>query len=79
MAKGTASSAAGTIPDALKNFDQLPSSGFVRQPIVESLYSISGATVWRWSKTGRIPKPTKLSAGITAWNVGELRQSLAAQ
>lgn len=66
------------IPDALKNFDFLPDSASVRQPVVEALYACSPASVWRGVKAGRIPKPRKLSPRTTCWNVGELRQALAA-
>ena len=67
-----------SIPEALKNFDQLPDSANVRQPVVQSLYACSPASVWRGVKAGRIPKPRKLSPRITCWNVGELRAALAA-
>jgi len=70
---------AAFILDALKNFDQLPDAANVRQPVVQALFACSGATVWRMVSDGRIQKPRKLSARITAWNVGELRQSLAAR
>nr|WP_238524628.1 AlpA family phage regulatory protein [Methylotenera versatilis] len=53
-------------------------SAFVRLPIVKALYACSPATVWREVKAGRIPKPKKLSPRTTGWNVGELRQALAA-
>jgi predicted DNA-binding transcriptional regulator AlpA len=66
------------ISDALRNFDSLPDSANVRQPIVEALFGCSGSTVWRGVKSGRIPKPRKLSERITAWNVGEIRKALAA-
>lgn len=66
------------IPDALKNFDFLPDSASVRQPIVQALYACSAASVWRGVHAGRIPKPRKLSPRTTCWNVGELRQALAA-
>jgi predicted DNA-binding transcriptional regulator AlpA len=65
------------IPDALKNFDLLPDLANVRQPVVKVLYACSDASVWRGVHAGRIPKPRKLSPGTTAWNVGELRVSLA--
>lgn len=65
-----------SLPDALKQFDQLPDAANVRLPVVESLYACSGATVWRRVADGRIPKPRKLSARVTAWNVGELRLAL---
>ena len=63
--------------DSLKNFDVLPSSAFVRLPVLEVLYACSPATIWRGVKSGRIPKPKKLSPRTTGWNVGELRQALA--
>ncbi|RLJ18900.1 transcriptional regulator [bacterium endosymbiont of Escarpia laminata] len=65
--------ARSTIPDALKNFDSLPDSANVRQPVVEALFACSSATVWRRVKDGRLPHPRKLSPRITAWNVGALR------
>lgn len=66
------------VPEALKYFDQLPDSASVRQPVVQALYACSSASVWRGVKAGRIPRPRKLSPRTTCWNVGELRQALAA-
>lgn len=65
------------ISEALRNFDQLPNSASVRQPVVQALYACSPASVWRGVNAGRIPKPRKLSPRTTCWNVGELRQALA--
>lgn len=65
------------IPVALRNFDQLPDTANVRQPVVQGLYGCSAASVWRGVKDGRIPKPRKLSPRTTCWNVGELREALA--
>ena len=67
-----------SIPAALKNFDQLPDSASVRQPVVQALYACSPASIWRGVKAGRIPKPRKLSPRTTCWNVGELKAALAA-
>lgn len=66
-----------SIPDALRFFDSLPNAANVRQPVVEALFCCSGPTVWRSVKDGRIPKPRKLSPGVTGWNVGELRAALS--
>ena len=66
------------IPDALKNFDSLPDSANVRQPVVQALIGCSSATVWRMVKRGALPAPRKLSLNVTAWNVGDLRKALAA-
>jgi predicted DNA-binding transcriptional regulator AlpA len=59
---------------ALSNFDSLPDSAHVRQKDVEGLLGVSGATVWRWVRTGRLPAPKKLGPRTTAWNVGDLRR-----
>lgn len=64
------------LPEALKNFDELPDTAQVRQPVVEALLACSGCTVWRGVKAGTIPTPRKLSPRVTVWNVGELRQCL---
>lgn len=68
-----------TIPDALANFDQSPNSAFVRLPIMIGLYGVSAATIWRGVKNGTIPKPCKLTERTTAWNVGLVREALAAK
>lgn len=66
------------IHPSLENFDNLPDSANVRQPIVEALFGCSSATVWRWVKAGIIPAPRKFSSQrITAWNVGQLRAALS--
>ena len=73
MAKQSASK---EIPDALKNFDLLPDSANVRQPVVQGLVGCSAATIWRMVKRGALPKPRKISTRVTVWNVGELREVL---
>jgi predicted DNA-binding transcriptional regulator AlpA len=77
MSHQTCTTDASAIPDALKNFDSLPDSANVRQPVVEGLFSCSAATVWRMVKRGSLPTPRKLSERVTAWNVGDLRKTLA--
>jgi predicted DNA-binding transcriptional regulator AlpA len=68
---------ANALHSALQYFDQLPNAAHVRQPVVQVILGCSSATVWRWVKFKRIPKPIKLSVRISAWNVGQLRQALA--
>ena len=67
------------IPPALINFDSMPDSAYIRLPVLKALYGVSSATIWRGVKTGAIPKPSKLSERCTAWNVGQVRASLAAK
>jgi predicted DNA-binding transcriptional regulator AlpA len=61
---------------ALRHFDELPAGGFVRLPVVATLFGISFSTVWRWSRLGRLPQPTKIN-GVTVWAVGSLRERMA--
>ncbi len=65
------------INKALEGYDKLPDSAHVRVDTVSALRNCSNATTWRHAKAGLIPAPKKLSPGITAWNVGELRRALA--
>ena len=68
-----------TLAESLRHFDSLPDSAHVRQPIVEGLFGISAATVWRRVNNGTLPKPHKFSERITTWNVGALRALLNAK
>lgn len=67
---------AAPIPDALRHFDTLPEAAHVRLPVVAALFACSPATVWRRVKSQSLPAPRKLSEGVTAWRVSELRQAL---
>lgn len=61
---------------ALHEFDRLPDSAEVRLPVVAALFGVSTATVWRSSKDGRLPEPTRMG-NVTTWNVGRLRRAKA--
>ena len=62
---------------ALQEFDSLPSSGFIRLPVVKGLLGVSSATIWRNVRIGKFPKPIKLSSRVSAWNVQAVRTALA--
>ncbi len=68
-----------TLPNSLKNFDSLPDSANVRQPVVEALIGCSSATIWRMVKRGTLAAPRKLSPRVTAWSVRDLRKVLAGE
>ncbi|WP_397474219.1 helix-turn-helix transcriptional regulator [Pusillimonas sp.] len=55
----------------------LPSTGYVRLPVVASICGVGKSTVWKWAASGRFPRPTKLSPRVSAWNVTVLRAWLA--
>ena len=63
---------------ALRVFDDLPGSSYVKRPVVQMLFGgISDEEVRRRIMDGRIPKPTKLGSRNNIWQVGELRDALA--
>ena len=59
-------------------FDDLPDVAFIQiRPLVNyKVLPYSATTIWRKSRTGEFPSPIKISLGITAWRVGEIRQWL---
>jgi prophage regulatory protein len=65
-----------SIPLAAIQFDDLPDTGYVREPVVLVLFGCSKTTLWRWVKKSRIPAPVKFSKRFSAWQVGELRSCM---
>lgn len=63
--------------NALRHFDLLPDSAFIRLPVLIALFSISKASIWRRVSDGTLPKPIKLSMRTTVWRVGDIRNALA--
>ncbi len=56
--------------------NQLPQTGFLRLPSIIAPHGpipVSKSTWWAGIKTGRYPKPDKLSARISAWRVEDIR------
>lgn len=55
------------------NVQQLPTTGFIRLPEVLSFIPVSRSTWWAWVKSGKAPKPVKLSERVTAWKAADIR------
>ncbi len=64
------------LSEALKSFDSLPNTAHVRLPVVQALFGVSSATVWRMVAVGSL-KTHKLTPRTTTFNVGELRDTLS--
>ncbi len=62
--------------ESFESFDHLPDSANVRLPVVCRIFSAGPASIWRWSKSGRLPAPKKVGPRVTVWNVGGLRRVL---
>lgn len=54
----------------------LPETGYVRLPTVLSVFPIGRSTWWAGVKSGRYPKPVKLSERVTCWRVSDIRALL---
>ena len=61
----------------------LPAFGYVRlaqlipdptQKDRPGVVPVSGATIWRWVKSGQFPPPVKLSDRVTAWRVDDIKK-----
>ena len=50
----------------------------VRPLINFKVLPYSATTIWRKCRKGEFPAPIKMSAGITAWKVGDIRKYLEA-
>jgi len=67
------------VPKGLTRFPYLPDDARVKQPVVEGLFAISSATLWRRVRSGELPRPLRCGANTRsiAWRVGDLRAVLA--
>lgn len=55
----------------------IPATGFIRQAqLIPAIIPVSSATWWRWCKSGKAPKPHKLSQRVTAWRAEDIRKFL---
>lgn len=41
------------------------------------LLPVSPATIWRWVREGRFPKPFKLGHSVTVWDAGAVEAFIA--
>lgn len=51
----------------------IPEVGFVRLPQVLTVIPVGKTVWWEGVKSGRFPKPVKLSARCTAWRAEDIR------
>ena len=45
----------------------------------KGMLPVSQATIWRWVRKGTFPKPFKLAAGTTCWNLDLVEAFIAAK
>lgn len=69
------------------SMSQLPETGFLRlsqiigdpkaNPPIPAIIPVKKSCWWQGVKSGRFPKPVKLSARVTAWRVADIRALIA--
>jgi predicted DNA-binding transcriptional regulator AlpA len=52
----------------------IPETGFLRLPQVLSVIPVCKSSWWEGVRSGRFPKPIKLSARCTVWRAEDIRQ-----
>lgn len=45
---------------------------FYRLNHLKQRLAVSGSSIWAWTKSGKFPKPIKLSENCTAWSAVEV-------
>lgn len=40
----------------------------------QGLLPVSSATIWRWVRENRFPKPIRLGPGVTAWYISDIEE-----
>ena len=69
--------------------NSIPENGFLREkqilgdkkanPPIPPIIPVSHSTWWAGVKSGRFPKPIKLSEGVTVWTAPDIRDYIAKQ
>lgn len=49
---------------------------FLRVKDVAEMLAIGKSTVWLYSKTGKLPKPLKLSPNVTVWKLSDIEHMM---
>ena len=49
------------------------------KPGKRGMLPVSPATIWRWVRSGRFPKPFKLGPATTVWDADQVEAFLAKQ
>jgi prophage regulatory protein len=65
-------------PSLQTTFDDLPNVALIQiRPLINfKVLPYSATTIWRKCRSGEFPAPIKVSPGITAWRVGDIRDYL---
>ncbi len=48
---------------------------YISDKFLAERYGVSRNTIWRWTRTGRLPKPVKFGERITRWRLDDVLAS----
>ncbi|RJG01272.1 helix-turn-helix transcriptional regulator [Noviherbaspirillum sedimenti] len=57
--------------------DLASTPGKNEEPAKIGLLPVSPATIWRWVREGKFPKPFKLGDSVTVWDAAEVEAFIA--
>lgn len=57
--------------------NDIPSEGLLRVKQILRIIPISRTSWWAGVKSGRFPKPLKLSSRVTVWRIEDIRKVIA--
>ncbi|MDP6537624.1 MAG: AlpA family phage regulatory protein [Gammaproteobacteria bacterium] len=40
-------------------------------------YEVSRSTIWHWARTGKLPRPVKISSNTTRWDDDQVNEFMA--
>ncbi|MBL0320388.1 MAG: AlpA family phage regulatory protein [Alphaproteobacteria bacterium] len=63
----------------MKQYSELPETGFIRLRELLKYIPVGKSTWWEGVRTGRFPKPVKLGPRTTAWRVEDIKEFIDKQ
>lgn len=57
----------------------MPDGSLVSASTLADACEVSITTIWRWSKSGRLPPAIKVGPNSTRWHLGQVRASLGSK
>lgn len=49
---------------------------FMRAKDIAKVLQVDVSTVWRWAKSGKLPRGTRLTAKFTVWKESEVEEAI---
>ncbi|MEN8720621.1 MAG: hypothetical protein ABF296_10210 [Oceanococcaceae bacterium] len=65
------------LSQTVEQFDCLPDAALIDQKTLEVLLGCGPTSVWRWVKSGDVPRPVRIGLRSNRWRVGDIRALLA--